>query len=110
MNRYRFLQLCNRNDKARIWVCPWLRDNKTDPFEEWIIRLNQPASITTGMDYFVDIFFDTYEVAVVPVGSLSWVFFTPKVIESITKPTLEDYQALRLTKAPDLPWIFTSNI
>ena len=109
MKRFRFLQLCNKNGKAHIWVCPWLRDNKTDPFDEWIIKLNQPAEITIGMDYFVDIFFNTWEVAITPVGSLQWVIFSHKVIESIARPTPEDYKALGLTKAPDLPWIFTSN-
>ena len=109
MKRYRLLQVCNRNARAHLWVCPWLRDNKTDPFEEWIIRLSKPLKVMAGVDYFIDIEFKTKEIAVSPVGSLHWVFFQRSIVEDISAPTSEDYTNRVVSWAPDLPWLFNSN-
>ena len=109
MKRFRLLQCCNRQHRARLWVCPWLRDNKTDMFDEWIVHVNRPVNAHAGVEYFVDISFKTKEVAITPAGSLEWVFFTRSTIDSIKRPEREDYERLGLVNAPYLPWIVNND-
>lgn len=109
MKRYRLLQVCNRNSRARLWVCPWLRDNKTDPFDEYIVKLRYPAKTMAGVEYFVDIDHAKMEVAITPVGSMQWIWFTPAMVDTIKPPALEDYQNLDRFNAPDLPWLLNGN-
>lgn len=109
MKRFRLLQCCNRHNKGHIWVCPWLRDNKTDIFDEWIVLFKQPLNIHAGVDYYVDISFKTRKIAITPIGSMVWVFFASSSIACIRRPNTDDYQNLTLRDAPYLPWVINGN-
>lgn len=109
MRRFRLLQVCNRNDRAHLWVCPWLRDEACDPFDEYIVKLKYPVKTMAGVEFFVDIKFETKEVAITPVGSMQWVWFTPAMVDTIEPPELQDYKNLERSQAPALPWVFNSD-
>ena len=110
MDRFRLLQMCNKNEKGRMWVCPWLRVTDRDPFDEWIVELTVPLKVMGGVDYFVDINFERVDIAVTPVGSMQWVFFTKSLISDIRRPETEDYDNLVVHRAPRPPWMFTTGL
>ena len=109
MDRFRLLQICNRNAKAHCWVCPWAGDEPRDIFDEYIILFKQPLYLMAGTEFFVDIDFFKTQVAFAPVSNLQWTIFLPPTIDRISRPTKEDYDNYVCFEAPDLPWLFNSN-
>lgn len=115
MKRFRLVQVCNRLGRARLWVCPWLRDgwHPSQAFDEWIITLNTRIDLAEGIEYFVDIDYVICSdaeylmrsVFITPAGTLSWAQIPPAFITSIKAPDADDLSNTETFGAPALPWV-----